>query len=202
MSCIFKIKLLTVSIIACLGLSSPSYPAELLHLDFNDSANLEKQNSPLPQGEKSGAVTPSSDYVGSADFGSSGGFIRIPNFHSPRGPFSVEARLKIRSYGPESSRFIADILNTATWDNGPSQGFAFRMGASYLYPPLPRNAYKTEEEWISASNNNYSQIDRGRMSTCLAELTMARQDDPRDWKQVVTNQCVELNTWKRSCTAT
>lgn len=167
---------------------------DLLHFDFNDTARLASQVGPLPGGTVSGAVAPSQDFPGAADFGPKGGLIRVNGFRSPRGPFSVEARFRIRNYGPESSRFVADILNTATWDNGPSQGFAFRVGGSYLYPPLPRNAYKTEEEW-TAAQNDYSHIDRGRLSDCFAEFVMARMDDSRSWKEIYTDRCIELNAW-------
>ena len=89
---------------------------------------------------------------------------------------------------------MADILNTATWDNGPSQGFAFRVGGSYLYPVLPRNAYQTEAEWLAAQGD-YSHIDRGRMAECFATFSMAREDDWRSWKQVFTDRCIELGAW-------
>jgi hypothetical protein len=167
---------------------------ELLHMDFDDPAHLSRQPVPLPEGTLVGEVAPSDTFPGSAEFGPQRGLVRIQNFRSPQGPFSVEARFRIRSYGPESSRFVADILNTATWDNGPSQGFAFRIGGGYLYPPLPRSAYESEEEWLAASAE-YSNIDRGRLSVCFAEFAMARQDDWRAWKEVVTDRCVERNAW-------
>ena len=174
--------------------SQTAFANELLHLNFNDSNNLGKQNVGLPIGVLSGDAKVSQGYPGSIEFGPAGGLVRIPSFNSPRGSFSVEARFLIRNYGPESSRFVADILNTATWDNGPSQGFAFRVGGSYLYPTLPRDAYKTEAEWVDAQGD-YSHIDRGRLSDCFAEFTMARKDDPLDWKAVYTNRCIEKNTW-------
>lgn len=173
---------------------APGPGDDLLRFDFRDSAALGKQTGPLPDGEVSGAVTHSRTYPGAADFGAGGGFVRVSPFKAPRGSFTIEARFRLRSYGPESSRFVADILNTATIDNGPSQGFAFRVGGSYLYPPLPRDAYATEAEW-TAAQNAYTYIDRGRLSYCFAELAMARVDDWRAWKEVYTDRCIELNQW-------
>lgn len=165
--------------------------AELLHFDFNDSAHLGAQTGNLPAGTVMGPVAPSGE-TGAADF--SGGLVKLPGFPGPQGPFSIEARFRLRHYGPESSRFIADILNTATWDTGPAQGFAFRVGGSYLYPVLPRNRYATEQEWQNAQDA-YSHIDRGRLSVCFADFVIARQDDNANWKQALTDRCIETGAW-------
>ena len=170
----------------------PLFSAELLRLDFTDPAHLETQASPLPAGTVLGPVTAAAGLSGVADF--HGGVVRIPSFQGPQGPFSIEARFQLRGYGPEDSRFIADILNTATWDNGPSQGFAFRVGGSYLYPYAPREAYRTDAEW-QAAQGDYSYIDRGRMSVCFADFVIARKDDDRSWKQALTDRCIELGAW-------
>ncbi len=181
------------STFAILSLHS-TFANELLHLEFNDSNQLAKQTGAFPLGEIQGDAKPSKDYPGSIEFGPAGGLIRIPAFHSPKGPFTVEARFLIHNYAPESSRFIADILNTATWGGGPTQGFVFRVGGGYLYPPLLRDAYKTEADW-SAAQGNYSFIDRGVLANCVAEFTMARMDNSSDWKEVYTNRCIEKDTW-------
>jgi hypothetical protein len=181
-----------LAVLACAALLSIRTPAaELLRLDFDDPAQLGTQASPLPAGEPVGAVKPSAT-AGAADF--RGGLIKVPGFKGPQGSFSIEARFRLRSYGPESSRFVADILNTATWDNGPSQGFAFRVGGSYLYPFAPREAYRTEAEWLEGQGA-VSHIDRGRLSVCFADFVIARADDNRQWKQALTDRCIPLNEW-------
>lgn len=182
-----------LSLLACAGLMAfhPAPAAELLRFDFDDSSALAAQASPLPAGQLIGPVKASSA-IGAADF--QGGLIKVPGFKAPQGPFSIEARFRLRSYGPESSRFIADILNTATWDIGPSQGFAFRVGGSYLYPFAPREAYRTEAEWLEGQGA-VTHIDRGRISACFADFVIARSDENRLWKQALTNRCIPLNEW-------
>ena len=172
--------------LACAG------AGELLRLDFNDPAHLGLQPGSLPAGEPQGPVAASAGFPGAADF--SGGLIKVPGFKGPQGPFSIEARFRLHGYGPEDSRFVADILNTATWDTGPSQGFAFRVGGSYLYPFAPREAYRTEAEW-QEGQSAVSHIDRGRLSVCFADFVIARKDDNRQWKQALTDRCIPLNEW-------
>ncbi len=177
------------------GLAMPRFASakDLLYLDFNDTVALGKQPAPLPAAHRNGDVTPSRDFPGSADLKSSG-FFSVDSFPSPRGPFSVEARFLIRNYAPESSRFINDILNTSTWDIGPTQGFVIRNGGSYLYPPLPRNAFATDAEY-QASMNGYSYIERAVLSKCVGEFVMADYNDDRNWKNVYTDRCLQLNAW-------
>lgn len=167
---------------------------ELLHFDFNDSANLGAQTGVLPAGTVNGNTKPSAAYPGSVDFGAKGGWIHVPGFHSPKGPYSIEARFMVRNYGPENARFISDIVSTATWDVGAPQGLEMKVGGGYLYPTLPRNAYRTEAEWVSAQYD-YSFIDRGRFAGCFAAFFMARKDALRDWKAVYTDRCIEKNAW-------
>lgn len=171
--------------------------AESLHFDFNDSAHLGAQAGSLPAGTVFGPVSPSAT-AGAADF--QGGVVKLPGLPGPPGPFSIEARFRIRHYGPESSRFIADILTTATWnsdppetDNVPTQGFAFRTGGSYLYPVLPANRYANEQERVAAQQA-YSEIDRGKFSVCYGTFVIARRD-VADWKSVYTDRCIELGAW-------
>lgn len=180
--------------LACAGLvaGQPVPAAELLRFDFDDPAHLGTQHAPLPAGQLIGPVTASAT-AGAADF--HGGTIKVPGFKGPQGPFSIEARFRLRGYGPEDSRFVADIFNTATWDNGPSQGFAFRVGGSYLYPFAPQEAYRTETEWSLAQASPQTQIDRGRLSVCFADFVIARKDDNRQWKQALTDRCIPLNEW-------
>jgi hypothetical protein len=183
-----------LGMVAALVLVRAIHSDELLHLDFNDSANLGAQTGALPSATIHGDAKPSQAYPGSIDFGTQGGWVQVPRFISPRGSFSIEARFLIRNYGPENARFISDIMSTATWDAGPSQGFEMKVGGGYLYPTLPRNAYKTEAEW-EAAQGGYSHIDRGRLSDCFAAFFMARKDVSQDWKAVYTDRCIEKNAW-------
>jgi len=189
-----KLRLPMLEMVVALVLVRAIHSKELLHLDFNDSANLGAQTGDLPLGTVNGNAKPSPMYPGSVDFGSQGGWVQIPHFLSPKGSFSIEARFLIRNYGPENARFVSDILSTATWDVGPSQGFEMKVGGGYLYPTLPRDAYKTEAEWVSAQGG-YSYIDRGRFSDCFAAFFMARKDVSQDWKGVYTDRCIEKNAW-------
>ena len=172
--------------LACAG------AGELLRLDFNDPVHLGSQPGPLPQGHLIGTVVPAASFPGSAAF--SGGLIEIPGFEGPKGAFSVEARFRLHGYGPEDNRFLADIINTATWDKGPSQGFSLRVGGGYLYPFAPREAYRSEGEW-QEGQSAVTHIDRGRLSVCFGDFVIARQDDDRQWKQAVTDRCISLNEW-------
>jgi len=181
----------------CLLSSCLASAAELLHFDFNDSTHLGAEAGGLPPGTTLGPISPS-ETAGAADF--HGGVIKLPGLSGPPGPFSIEARFRIRHYGPESSRFIADILTTATWNsdppetqNVPTQGFAFRTGGSYLYPVLPADRYANEEQRLAAQQA-YSQIDRGKFSVCFGTFAIAR-GDVANWKSVYTDRCIELGAW-------
>jgi hypothetical protein len=184
-------RILSLALISGFAAPGLSRAAELLRFDFNDSAHLAAQAGSLPAGALIGPLVPSAA-AGAADF--RGGLIQVPAFRGPQGPFSIEARFRVRQYGPESSRFIADILNTATWDTGPSQGFAFRVGGSYLYPVLPRDRYGSDAEWAMAQEA-WSHIDRGRLSVCFADFVLARGDVSDDWKQALTDRCIPLGAW-------
>jgi hypothetical protein len=176
----------------CLAATCWAGAADLLHFDFNDTAHLAAEPAPLPAGEILGPVTPAGDFPGSADF--RGGALKRAGFRSPQGPFSVEALFRIRKFPPEDGRFTAELVNTATWDIGRTQGFDTRVGGAYLYPVLPRSAYRTEAEWNKAQGG-YSHINAGRMSVCFPTFVIAREDDQRLWKQVFADRCIEPNTW-------
>lgn len=186
-----------LTLVFCLASSCLAGAAELLHFDFNDSAYLGAQAGSLPAGTIVGPVAPSGE-AGAADF--HGGVVKLPGLPGPQGPFSIEARFRIRHFGPESSRFIADILNTATWnsdppatDSVPTQGFSFRTGGGYLYPVLPGDRYANDQERVAAQEI-YSHVDRGMLSVCFGALVIARRD-VSDWKNVYTDRCVELGAW-------
>jgi hypothetical protein len=178
---------LPLGLILTLAYAAPA--AELLHLDFNDSAHMGAQTDSLPTGLLSGATRASRDYTGSLDFGQSGGAIRIPGFKSPSGAYTVEARFRIRNYGVSMSNYIANILSTVP---GSHDGLAFRVGGGYLYSPLPRNAYKTNEEWYNAQNG-FDWALRERISDCIGAFVMATTDG--GWMEVYTDRCIEKNAW-------
>lgn len=180
------------SLALCLAATAWSGAAELLHFDFNDTADLAAEPAPMPAGQIIGPIAPAAGFPGSADFHD--GSVKRAGFRSPQGPFSVESRFRIRKFPPESGRFTAELVNTATWDIGRTQGFDSRVGGAYLYPVLPRTAYRTQAEWDDAQGG-YSHIDAGRMSACFPTFVMAREDDQRLWKQVFADRCIEANAW-------
>ncbi|MEO6096117.1 MAG: LamG domain-containing protein [Fibrobacteria bacterium] len=163
----------------------------LLDLDFQDTSHLASQPAPLSQG----ILFPDAkaDFPGALDLGTHG-YVRVPGFLSPRGPFTVEARFRVNEYAPLGTRYISDILNTATWDSGPTQGFGIRIGGGYLYAPMPREAYASNED-SRADVGWYDDGARAAASRCIGEFFMARQDDDREWKEVVTDRCIQRNAW-------
>lgn len=176
--------------------AAPSARAEdalLLNLDFQDTAHLAAQPAPLPSGTLQPDAGASTDFPGALSLGKQG-YVRIPGFRSPRGPFTVEARFRVNQYAPLSTRYISDILNTATWDSGPTQGFGLRIGGGYLYAPMPRSAYASDEDYRS-DLGWYDDSERASASRCIGEFFMAMQEDDRNWKEVVTDRCIQRNAW-------
>jgi concanavalin A-like lectin/glucanase superfamily protein len=165
----------------------------LLNLDFNDTAHLAAQPAPLPQGTLLPDAGASADFPGALDLGKQG-YVRVPGFRSPRGPFTVEARFRVNEYAPASTRYISDILNTATWDSGPTQGFGIRIGGGYLYAPMPRQAYASDDDY-RADIAWYDDGERAAVSRCIGEFFMAMEGDDRNWKEVVTDRCIQRNAW-------
>jgi|GEM_PF-4892284 len=165
----------------------------LLNLDFQDTAHLAAQPVPLSQGILLPDAKASAEFPGALDLGKQG-YVRIPGFRSPRGPFTVEARFRANEYAPLSTRYISDILNTATWDSGPTQGFGLRIGGGYLYAPMPREAYASDEDY-RADVGWYDDGERAAASRCIGEFFTAMQGDDRNWKEVVTDRCIQRNAW-------
>lgn len=133
------------------------------------------------------------DSAGAAYFGDSG-FVQQAEFTPPTGPFTVEARIRPRDYGPLSTRFISDLVNTETWDNGPNQGFNMRLGGGYLYPVLPVGAYGSTTMY--EQSQTYSNTDRAYMSRCLGEFDFATKDGgTAAWLEAFTDRCVDLGKW-------
>jgi hypothetical protein len=165
----------------------------LLNLEFQDTAHLAAQSAPLSQGTLLPDAGASADFPGALDLGTQG-YVRVPGFRSPRGPFTVEARFRVNEYAPASTRYISDILNTATWDSGPTQGFGLRIGGGYLYAPMPREAYASDEDY-RADVGWYDDGERAAASRCIGEFFMAVQGDDRNWKEVVTDRCIQRNAW-------
>jgi hypothetical protein len=167
--------------------------ALLLNLDFQDTARLAAQPAPLPSGTLVPDAAASADFPGALSLGRQG-YVRIPGFRSPRGPFTVEARFRVNEYAPASTRYISDILNTATWDSGPTQGFGLRIGGGYLYAPRPREAYASDEDY-RADIGWHDDGELASASRCIGEFFMAMQEDDRNWKEVVTDRCIQRNAW-------
>jgi hypothetical protein len=176
--------------------AAPSGRAEdplLLNLDFQDTAHLAAQPAPLPSGTLVPDAGASADFPGALGLGNHG-YVRIPGFRSPRGPFTVEARFRVNEYAPASTRYISDILNTATWDSGPTQGFGLRIGGGYLYATMPREAYASDEDY-RADIGWYDDGERAAAARCIGEFFMAMEGDDRNWKEVVTDRCIQRNAW-------
>lgn len=166
--------------------------AERLFLDFNDASDLGKTAiAGLPSATPSVGISASTATPGTVDLGASG-YLSIPAFAQPQGPFSIETRFLIDEYAPESSRFISDIFNTATWDNTIPQGISLRVGGGYLYPALPYGAYANSSLY-QESYGWYSQVGRASLSRCVAELAIGTGTG--SWKEVYSDRCVERGVW-------
>jgi hypothetical protein len=162
----------------------------LLSLDFGtDTLGIQTQ----PGLDTLKAYNDAKAIAGAADFGDSG-YIQQEEFTQPTGPFTVEARIRPRAYGPLSTRFLSDIANTATWDNGPNQGFNFRLGGGYLYPVLPEGAYGSSSMY--EQSRQYDNTYRAYMSQCLGEFDFATADGgTAPWLEAFTDRCVDLDRW-------
>jgi hypothetical protein len=162
----------------------------LFSLDFDtDSLGLESQAG-LPAFATFGDLHSSS---GVANFGNSG-YLQLEAFPHPTGPFTIEARLRPRDYAPLSTRFISDLANTATWDDGPYQGITFRIGGGYLYPVLPKDAYAASSLY-DQSVTGYDNTARAGLSRCLGELAIATKGGSAPWIEVFTDRCIDLDRW-------
>ncbi len=163
----------------------------VIDLQFDQPENLGAQSiDGAPDFQVVGDV---SDLGGAISLGKSG-YLTLPKYSHPKGPFTVEARLRMRSYGNANSRYISDFLNTATWDSGPTQGFALRVGGSVLYPSAPRESYDTEAEWLAAQGR-LGQESPSIASRCLGTFVTAMKNNARDWRNVYTANCMDLNRW-------
>jgi glycosyltransferase involved in cell wall biosynthesis len=168
-------------------LFASSAPHYLLNLDFQDSAHPGAQS-----GDSLPALTLSDDVKaadGAADFGTKG-VLYQPAFAAPRGPFTIEARFWVRSYS-----YIVDLVNTATWDDGPTQGLLFRIGGGFFYPPLPRTAY-ADTGLYGASVSDFDNTNRADLSRCVGEFGFAAASGgTAQWLETYTDRCVELGQW-------
>jgi hypothetical protein len=165
---------------------------EIFNLQFNDSTNLGTQTGLATTGTLYGDVHTAADFSGAADFGTTGR-IQFPGFVQPKGNFSIEARFRIRDYFP-SDPFISDLVNTGSWVGTPPQGFAFRVGAGYFYPPLPRAAYASDAEY-QAALALLSVGQRADLGKCLGDFAIAVSQGSGSWKEIITDRCVERNRW-------
>lgn len=116
----------------------------------------------------------------------------VEQYRQPQGPFSIEARFKLSSYAPVSTRWISDLVNTATWTSSTSQGFTMRVGGGELYPVLPNTAYETAQ----GIGETYRTVDRttsASLSRCIGEFNIS--SGGLYWKEVYTDVCVDLGRW-------
>lgn len=169
---------------------------ELLHLDFEKKDTLGFEPNSLPLANVVSDAKAAIDFPGSLDLGTTG-LVTVPNFKSPKGPFSIEARFRLNEYAPLNTRYISDILNTATWDlpsPHTNQGAVMRVGGGYLYTPLDTSSYANKADY-SADIAWYDDSERASSSKCIGEFAMATPDVSKLWMEVVTNGCIMRNTW-------
>lgn len=156
-------------------------------------ANFESA-SPWSLTATSDTLTPIADAVvrdGSLQLGKAGLAV-VESYQQPQGPFSIEARFKLSSYAPSSTRWISDLVNTATWTSSSSQGFTMRVGGGELYPVLPSTAY----EGADGLGETYRTIGRtasASLSRCIGEFNISAGG--LYWKEVYTDVCVDLGRW-------
>jgi hypothetical protein len=158
----------------------------LLSLDFADTAAAGKQSVNLP------SLAPNADVSvadGVADFGAHG-VVSQAAFSPPAGPFTIESRFWVRSYA-----YIQDLVNTATWDDGPVQGLIFRIGGGFFYPPLPRTAYG-DNALYDKSLSDFDNTGRADLSRCVGDFAFAtKSGGTAQWLEVYTDRCAELGRW-------
>jgi hypothetical protein len=100
--------------------------------------------------------------------------------------------VKLKAYGPLSTRYISDFVNTATWGTTIPQGFSVRSGGGELYPVLSQEAYADEHGW-AAGANYFDNTTRASISRCLGEFAIGTGG--AFWKEVYTDRCLDLNKW-------
>ncbi|MDB5105070.1 MAG: Concanavalin A-like lectin/glucanase superfamily [Fibrobacteres bacterium] len=166
--------------------AAPGAGHYLLSLDFGDTAAPGRQTVELPALVPVGPISISE---GTADFGRDA-VLKWQDFTHPQGPFTVEARFFVREYA-----YIEDLINTATWDDGPVQGFIFRVGGGFFYPILPRSAYG-DESLFEKSVSDFDNTGRADLSRCVGEFAFAtRSGGTAQWLEVYTDRCAERGQW-------
>lgn len=120
------------------------------------------------------------------------GVVSLDGFAQPQGAFSVEMRVKLSQYGPLSTRYISDFVNTATWATSTPQGFTVRSGGGELYPVLAEEAYSDASGWAQGVSY-FGATERASISRCLGEFSIATGGSY--WKEVYTDRCLELDKW-------
>lgn len=168
--------------------------AELLHLDFNNKGNLGAQSASLPAGTLVNNPRPSTQFPGALDLGEEG-YVRVPGFISPKGPFSVEVHFRTNGYAQTESRFISDLFNSASWDSVPTQGVTLRIGGGDPYGTLDRSAFDNEEDY-QANVKWYADVPSTPAVTCIGEFAIASAPGGTSaWKEVITDRCLPLESW-------
>lgn len=122
----------------------------------------------------------------------SNGQATLGDYVQPQGPFSIEVRFKLDQYGPMSTRWISDLVNTATWNSTLPQGFTLRVGGGELYPVLPSTAYD-DADGYGESNRYFDRTSSASISRCVGEFNIGTGGSY--WKEVYTDVCIDLNRW-------
>lgn len=120
------------------------------------------------------------------------GLATLSGYTQPKGPFSIEVRFLLNNYAPSSTRWISDLVNTATWTSSTSQGFTLRVGGGELYPVLPSTAYD-DATGYGEGNRYFGRTASASLSRCLGEFNIATGGSY--WKEVYTDVCIDRGRW-------
>lgn len=183
----------------------------LVSLGLAATACLQAANGPALQAEfasaKAWSVAGAADTLKPwGDISSSAGVVELgriglatlSNYAHPKGAFSVEVRFQIDDYGPQSTRWISDLVNTSTWYTGTepegtiAQGFSVRTGGGELYPVLAASAYDDASGYGEASRW-FTRPQSASISRCLGGFSIATGTPY--WKEVFTDRCLARGRW-------
>ena len=120
------------------------------------------------------------------------GVATLASYVQPKHAFTVEVRFWLNQYGPESTRWLSDLVNTATWDVMPSQGFTVRAGGGELYPVLSSTAYD-DATGYGEGQRWFGRTESASISRCLGEFSIATGGSY--WKEVYSDRCIETGRW-------
>lgn len=128
------------------------------------------------------------------------GYYEILGFPMPTsGPWYVQTRLRLDSFGDSESWHIASIAGTATWpnmdeDDLPIQGFELRVGGGRFYPQIANRGIVSQESQLGA-RDYFTDMRNALYSTCLLELVAGTGDPSTAWSEAYSSRCIEQGVW-------